>query len=942
MKRRYKRRAKSQYKFPELLALTGLALLGTTSAHAQTFWQGTNDANWNLAGNWNPNVIPGSANEDVVNNTVNGILFNTGSFTINSFNSTNAAANFELFGGALSASVPGTSQFNIMGDLVISGGTLSGFVVTPGASGIQFGNNGNNFIDNLTVNGNMDLASSTGIARVTNGLVLNGTASINNNSILAFQGSQTLSGSGDILFGATGSGNRLNIEGASTLTIGNNMIIHGQNGTIGLQSFVGGTNSLINNGTISADVANGTINLNINSGATTAVTNAGILEAQNGGTLVLNSHVTNMGSGNIKVADSQSAILQNGVTLTGGTINNSAGGSFTASNNGNNFLNGVTINGKLDLATNTGIERVLNGLVLNGTVAINNNSILAFQGSQTLSGSGDILFGATGSGNRLNIEGASTLTIGNNMIIHGQNGTIGLQSFVGGTNALINNGIISADVANGTINLNINNGAATAVTNNNLLEAQNGGTLVLNSHVTNMGSGNIKVADSQSAILQNGVTLTGGTINNSAGGSFTASNNGNNFLNGVTINGKLDLASNTGIERVLNGLVLNGTVAINNNSILAFQGSQTLSGSGDILFGATGSGNRLNIEGASTLTIGNNMIIHGQNGTIGGQSFVGGANSLINNGIVSADVAGGIINLNINNGAATAVTNNNLLEAQNGGTLVLNSHVTNVGSGNITVADSQSAILQNGVTLTGGTINNSAGGSFTASNNGNNFLNGVTINGKLDLASNTGIERVLNGLVLNGTVAINNNSILAFQGSQTLSGSGDILFGATGSGNRLNIEGASTLTIGNNMLIHGQNGTIGGQVFVGGTNGIINNGTIAADVAGGTLFVSPNNFTNNNIVSVAAGATVNINSPNFTNFNGSTLTGGTYLVTGTLRFNGANIVNNAANLVLDGPSSQIINNNNGLTGIDSQFASNTAAGSFTLKNGRTLTTPGDL
>src|SRR5579871_4381332 len=773
MKRRYKRRAKSQYKFPELLALTGLALLGTTSAHAQTFWQGTNDANWNLAGNWNPNVIPGSANEDVVNNTVNGILFNTGSFTINSFNSTNAAANFELFGGALSASVPGTSQFNIMGDLVISGGTLSGFVVTPGASGIQFGNNGNNFIDNLTVNGNMDLASSTGIARVTNGLVLNGTASINNNSILAFQGSQTLSGSGDILFGATGSGNRLNIEGASTLTIGNNMIIHGQNGTIGGQSFVGGANSLINNGIVSADVAGGIINLNINNGAATAVTNNNLLEAQNGGTLVLNSHVTNVGSGNITVADSQSAILQNGVTLTGGTINNSAGGSFTASNNGNNFLDGVAFNGKLDLASNTGIERVLNGLVLNGTVAINNNSILAFQGSQTLSGSGDILFGATGSGNRLNIEGASTLTIGNNMIIHGQNGTIGGQSFVGGANSLINNGIVSADVAGGIINLNINNGAATAVTNNNLLEAQNGGTLVLNSHVTNMGSGNIKVADSQSAILQNGVTLTGGTINNSAGGSFTASNNGNNFLNGVTINGKLDLASNTGIERVLNGLVLNGTVAINNNSILAFQGSQTLSGSGDILFGATGSGNRLNIEGASTLTIGNNMIIHGQNGTIGLQSFVGGTNALINNGIISADVANGTINLNINNGAATAVTNNNLLEAQNGGTLVLNSHVTNMGSGNIKVADSQSAILQNGVTLTGGTINNSAGGSFTASNNGNNFLNGVTINGKLDLATNTGIERVLNGLVLNGTVAINNNSILAFQGDQTLSGSGD-------------------------------------------------------------------------------------------------------------------------------------------------------------------------
>jgi hypothetical protein len=70
----------------------------------------------------------------------------------------------------------------------------------------------------------------------------------------------------------------------------------------------------------------------------------------------------------------------------------------------------------------------------------------------------------------------------------------------------------------------------------------------------------------------------------------------------------------------------------------------------------------------------------------------------------------------------------------------------------------------------------------------------------------------------------------------------------------------------------------------------------------------------------------------------STLTGGTYLVSGTLQFTGANIVTNAATVVLNGPAAAILNSS---TGTDSlaHFTTNAAGGSFTVQNGGTLTVP---
>ena len=595
-------------------------------------------------------------------------------------------------------------------------------------------------------------------------------------------------------------------------------------------------------------------------------------------------NVTNTG-GVINIGNG-SVANQFGSSITGGTINTTGTGALVAFNSGSNFLNGVALNGLLDMS-GLGIERITGGLVLNGTVNIGNNSVLAPQGDQTFSGTGNIVFTDNSGSNRLNVE-AGNLTLGSGLTVRGNTGYIGQQSFVGGAATLTNNGTISADVAGGTITLAVNG----TVTNNGTLSAQNGGTLLLNNSISG-GVGSQIVAGAGSTVIQNGVTLNG-TITNAGSGSFHASNSGSNIFSSVNFSGVLDLATAVGVERVLGGLVLNGTVNIGNNSVLAPQGDQTISGTGNIVFTDTSGSNRLNVE-AGNLTLGSGITVRGNTGYIGQQSFAGGAATLTNNGTITADVAGGTITLAVGG----AVTNNGLLSAQNGGTLLLNNSI-NGGVGSQIVAGAGSTVIQNGVTLNG-TITNAGTGSFRASNSGSNIFNGVSFSGVLDLATAVGVERVLGGLVLNGTVNIGNNSVLAPQGDQTISGAGKIVFTDASGSNRLNVE-AGNLTLGSGVTVRGNTGYIGQQSFVGGAATLTNNGTVSADVSGGTITLAVNGLiTNNGTLSALNGGTLLLNS---------------------------NVQGNAGSQILSGSGSTVLQNGVTLTG-----AINTAgSGTFRSSN----------
>jgi len=73
------------------------------------------------------------------------------------------------------------------------------------------------------------------------------------------------------------------------------------------------------------------------------------------------------------------------------------------------------------------------------------------------------------------------------------------------------------------------------------------------------------------------------------------------------------------------------------------------------------------------------------------------------------------------------------------------------------------------------------------------------------------------------------------------------------------------LTLGTNGVVRGR-GNVGNQVFLSGTNGLINNGRITADIAGGSIVLSATNLTNNGTLSAANGGTMSLGT--FTNGTG--------------------------------------------------------------------------
>lgn len=850
----------------------------------------------------NQGVISADVNARTITIGVNGAVINQGTMRAQNGGTLqlNASGGYDNSAGVILADVGSTV---LMNGATITGGQLN----TNGTGRIVANSSVNNVLNGVTLNGVLDIATAQGVARVTNGgMVLNGTINIGANSVFAPQGNQTISGNGSIVFADNNGNNRLNVE-AGNLVIGSGITVRGENGNIGQQAFAGGAATLTNNGTIQADVAGGTINIGVNG----TTTNNGTLAALNGGTLNLNSNIVgNVGSQIL--AGAGSVVNQNGVTISG-IINTTGSGSFRANSSSANFFDTVTFSGTLDLASAQGVERVVNGLTLNNsTINIGANSVLAPQGNQTITGTGNIVFADANGSNRLNVE-AGNLVIGSGITVRGNTGIIGQQAFVGGAATLTNNGTIQADVAGGNITIAVNG----STTNNGTLAALNGGTLNLNSNIVG-NTGSQILAGAGSVVNQNGITISG-DMNLTGAGSFRPSNSSANFLSGVTLSGALDMTSAGSVERITGGLTLNNaTINIGANSVFAPQGNQTIGGTGTINFVDANGNNRLNVE-AGNLTLGSGITVRGGNGIIGQQAFVGGAATLTNQGLISADVAGHTISMAVNG----AVINQGVMRAQNGGTLLLNAGGGYDNSAGVILADVGSTVSINGATITGGQLNSNGTGRIVANASSTNFLQGVTLNGVLDMAAATGVARISNGgMVLNGTINIGANSVLAPQGNQTISGNGQIVFADANGNNRLNVE-AGNLVIDSGITVRGQNGIIGQQAFVGGAASLTNNGTINAD-GGGTITINVNGSTTNNGTMRAQNGTLTIQ---------DNLTGtGTLQVDATGVMNLANGGNTQGRLVM-GASGSAINIGTGNLTINTDYT-NSGAGTGNSFNRR--------
>ena len=575
-------------------------------------------------------------------------------------------------------------------------------------------------------------------------------------------------------------------------------------------------------------------------------------------------------------------LFVSGGTVRGGNITLN-GGTFSFAANGNNILDAVTVNGTLTFPGG-GFARLTNGTSFTQADLSGNNTTLIVEGTaatpaSTLSGSLINLDSGAGSSS-FGLSGNMTLTLASNTTVRGQ-GTIGSDLQFSGLGTLINQGLISADVA--TRNLTIN---PDVFTNEGTVRAINGatlsinssswsnptGTLSVNASTLNLGgtftspgaisriggtvnitglwnnTGNTYTLDASTGNFQlNAGTIRGGTINQS-GGALTFAGNGANILDAVALNGTMQLLSG-GFARLQNGTSFTQADLSGNNTFLIVEGTaatpaSTLSGSLINLDSGAGS-SAFGLSGNITLTLAPSTMVRGQ-GTIGSDLQFSGLGTLINQGVISADVSTRLLTINpdvfTNQGTAQAVNGATLTIAaanwnNNTGTLGVNASTLNLGGtftnpgaisrtgGTINVTGlwdntglaytlnaSTGDFVMNGGVIRGGTLNQN-GGSLRPNANGNNILDGVVTTGTLLLSNASSFLRLQNATSFAQVDLTGTNSTLTVEGtaatpSSTLSGATVNLDAA---GVRFGASGNITLTLASTTIVRGM-GSIGSDL----------------------------------------------------------------------------------------------------------------------------------
>src|ERR1700674_3282245 len=418
----------------------------------------------------------------------------------------------------------------------------------------------------------------------------------------------------------------------------------------------------------------------------------------------------------------------------------------------------------------------------------------------------------------------------------------------------------------------------------------------------------------------------------------------------------------------INGSAANLTIdsddslSFNNGFSLSFGSSSggTINNAGHLNINSTGAATGLQVNlaiggamltGGGMLTMSNNPnnvigVLGGGltniNNTIQGAGQIGNTQMGLNNqSTINAKIGGSGANPLIVDPAGTA-GNTGTMEATNGGTLELQQSFNNTGGKIQAVGTGSMVLLGPNTSFDGGTLTTSAGGIVGVTNN-TNSEHAATLEGFTDIVTNAGTFEVFDGatLVLDGT--INNTGTILMNGLNN-----STLLDVSGPNHAATLTGKGTVTMSNSVNnvigvfggnLTNLNNTIQGAGQIGNTQaGLNNKGKIIANQPT-TLIIDCAGFSNSGTLMVNKGSLMNINQV-FSNFSGTTLTGGTYSVSGTLQFNGANIVNDAAHITLTGTASAIVDQaaNDGLRNL----VAITKKGSLALHSGKILTTPADL
>ena len=797
------------------------------------------------------------------------------------------------------------------GTAIISGGNA----YTVGTLEIGTGRLGDT--SEVTVGDNAALTVANAIVNQNTLLITNAgnVASLN----IASGAKVTLSGAGWVVLSGTGINSFIRDAASSTGKLANvDNLIEGKGG-------VGNGQMALDNqaaGIIDANVSGGLLTLELNSAG---ATNEGLLEATGGGTLAINGAaggtITQSG-GTILAAAGASVILTAGAAVTGGTFANGGGSIYTASGQAVT-LSGVTIATGL---TYTGLDNTttnLSGTIVNqGTLALasaGNTSDLRVANGSTLTGGGTVAMGAAQAGNRIfgyNNTGTETVTNLNNTILGA--GSLGASNSF----EFINSAAGTVEATSNTVALTITPTTATVVAtpngggfvNQGLLEGAGAAGLVLNGgHFNNLGaeilaSGtsviNGTTAVGNSVLLQNAVTISGGTL---------ASANGGFLQTGTGATATLDAT-------VANGMTLTGTFVARDNSDTSIAGS--FSNTGTILLSSVGNTVALQFANNTTLNGGGTVMLDDQaanhifgikntgsevvtnvNNTIEGSGSIGYSNLIgfVNQAGGTIEATGTAHSLVISPTSQSAVVsvlgggfvNQGLLEAAASAGLVLNGgRFINTGGTILASGTGDLVSLQANAIVSGGVLRGTGGGAFLTAAGNAATLDGsshgtITLAGTYTASDNSSTA-VLGTLNNTGEIAQNSTgdiTDLLFADGATLTGGGTIALSAQ-STNRIfgvNNTGTETVTnLNNTILGAGSIGVSNSFEFINGTAGVLeaasNTTALIITPTTATVVATPNGggFVNQGLMEAMGAAGLALNGGQFNNHGGTILaTGGT-------------------------------------------------------------------
>ena len=815
----------------------------------QSTWINPAGGYWDVASNWSGDVLPTATSSVYINTTAGAsITVRTGTATAASIYSNNPV---NLSGGTLA--VTGTIQIN--SSFNMSGGTLQGATIVAGTGTVI-----NAHVVNLaevTLDTPITLGQGS-VVTVYGGLVLNSTINMTagggSNADLVFSGSQALSGVGQIVLGGISGGtNYILSQGGGTsgtgavLTIGSGITIAGpRSGQI--EGFYS-QDSIIENGVINANGSGQTITIN-------SLTNQGVIQT-NGGIL----------SGAISSGIYNAPISVGNLSLSGASIDAP-----------------ITI-GQGDTLNISGLVYFTSTITL--TAGGGSNSYLIFDGTQTISGYGSIIFGGTTGGTDLiyaqggdTASTGATVTIGSGITLSGPMGG-SIQGYYS-QDTFLNTGVINANGSGQTITVNSLTNQGTIQTNGGLLSG----------------------------------TITGGTFQAPIAAA-------NLSLIGATVDAPLTVQQNDTLQ-ILSGLTLNSSITLSggggSNCFVVFLGTQTLSGTGQIILGGISGGTDFVVaqggnssSTGATLTIGPNITLSGaENGVVEGRFS---EDAIINQGTLEA--TGGALSigdLSTSTGKISAIAevvtftgnllNTGTISIGAAGTIKVQGTFTQSAAGTLDVtlggtsAGQYGVLTAQGSATLAGTLNISESAGFSPAN-ANTFP-------VLAYSAETGQFGTINGLIISS-----GTQLVATYGNSAFTLTTDVL----PEGTWINPAGGYW-----DVAANWSNGIIpqpADNVVIGNTSGpvILRSGTYAIssitsasllNISGGTLTVSGSaslaslNVTAGTIdfVSNAAVGNVNLSAGTIAGSGIFTVNGSMTWINGTLDMAGKAVISTGASLTI--------------------------------------------